>query len=108
MKNILYTIILSFLFSYTHAGMTDHINKREETQKKEKAIIDALGLNISLEEVQKCDETDGKFDCRSNQVSIKSLPRCIKSRRTLPSMPLPSLISVCSALETTSLEANSI
>jgi Protein of unknown function (DUF2846). len=40
MKNILYTIILSFLFSYTHAGMTDHINKREETQKKEKAIID--------------------------------------------------------------------
>ena len=40
MKNILYIIILSFMFSSAYAGMTEHINKGEEAQKKEKPIID--------------------------------------------------------------------
>ena len=71
-----YAAVITSEGSFKHDGNNFSPRQACEIAKKrakEKAIIDALGLNISLEEVQKCDETDGKFDCRSNQVSIKSL-----------------------------------
>ena len=71
-----YAAVITSEGSFKHDGSNFSPRQACEIAKKrakEKAIIDALGLNISLEEVQKCDETDGKFDCRSNQVSIKSL-----------------------------------
>ncbi len=44
-----------------------------EKRAKDKAIKKSLGLKISLEEIQKCKETDGKVDCEQNQISILSL-----------------------------------
>ena len=44
-----------------------------EKRAKDKAIKNSLGLKISLEEMQKCKETDGKVDCEQNQISILSL-----------------------------------
>lgn len=44
-----------------------------EKRAKDDAIKKALGLKISLEEVQKCKETDGIVDCEQNQTSILSL-----------------------------------
>ena len=38
---------------------------------------------------------------------MNSRPRCRRSSRTFPSIPLPSLISVCSERDTTSLDASS-
>ena len=45
----------------------------QEKRAKDDAIKKALGLKISLEEVQKCKETDGIVDCEQNQTSILSL-----------------------------------
>ena len=47
--------------------------KRAEQNAKEKAIKDALGLKISLDERRKCRETDGVLQCEENQTSVLSL-----------------------------------
>ena len=61
--------------SYKHIGDVSQRQacKLAEQRAKEKAIKEALGLSLSLDEIQKCKETDGVFECEENQVSVLSL-----------------------------------
>ena len=73
--SFLYGEIVTVEGTFKHVG--DISQKKAcqlaEKRAKEKAIKEALGLKISLEEIQKCKETDGKVDCEQNQTSILSL-----------------------------------
>ncbi len=82
---IFFTLLLSSSYLHgeivTSEGIYKHIgnisqNKAcqlAEERAKNGAIKKALGLKISLEEIQKCKETDGIIDCEQNQTSILSL-----------------------------------
>ena len=61
--------------TYKHLGDLSPKKACELAEKraKENAIKEALGLKISLDEVQTCKEVDGKLDCEQNQTSILSL-----------------------------------
>ena len=87
MRKFIFFFILLLSSSYLHGeivtseGIFKHIgnisqNKAcqlAEKRAKDGAIKKALGLKISLEEIQKCKETDGIVDCEQNQTSILSL-----------------------------------
>ena len=87
MRKFIFFFTLLLSSSYLHGeivtseGIFKHIgnisqNKAcqlAEKRAKDEAIKKALGLKISLEEIQKCKETDGIVDCEQNQTSILSL-----------------------------------
>lgn len=87
MRKFIFFFTLLLSSSYLHGeiviseGIFKHIgnisqNKAcllAEERAKNGAIKKALGLKISLEEIQKCKETDGIVDCEQNQTSILSL-----------------------------------
>ena len=52
-------------------------------KSKEKAIKEALGLKISLDEIRKCKETDGVLECEDNQTSVLSLNGDIKEYKII-------------------------
>ena len=87
MKIFLKIFFFLFFFSQSSAeiitteGVFKHIGdisqkracKLAEKRAKEKAVKEALGLKVSLEETQVCKGTDGQDRCEDNQTSILSL-----------------------------------
>lgn len=54
-----------------------------EKRAKNNAIKKALGLEVSLQETEKCSEVDGKLNCEQNQISVLSLNGDITEVTTL-------------------------
>jgi len=78
------TIVLSKIvnteYTFKHLGEVSQKDACQIAEKraKEKAIKEALGLKISLDEIRKCKETDGVLECEDNQTSVLSLNGDIK------------------------------
>ena len=70
---------------YKHDGKISQVEacNLAEQRAKDNAIKKALGLEVSLQETQKCSEVDGEFNCEQNQISILSLNGNITEFRIL-------------------------
>ena len=77
---IVFSKIVNTEYTFKHLGEVTQKDACQIAEKraKEKAIKEALGLKISLDEIRKCKETDGVLECEDNQTSVLSLNGDIK------------------------------
>ena len=72
---IVFSKIVNTEYTYKHLGKVTQEDACQIAEKraKEKAIKEALGLKISLDELRTCKGTDGEDECKDNQTSVLSL-----------------------------------
>ena len=72
---IVFSKIVNTEYTFKHLGEVTQKDACQIAEKraKEKAIKEALGLKISLDELRTCKGTDGYDECKDNQTSVLSL-----------------------------------
>ena len=82
---IVFSKIVNTEYTFKHLGEVTQKDACQIAEKraKEKAIKEALGLKISLDEIRKCKETDGVLECEDNQTSVLSLNGDIKEYKII-------------------------
>jgi hypothetical protein len=82
---IVFSKVVNTEYTFKHLGEVTQKDACQIAEKraKEKAIKEALGLKISLDEIRKCKETDGVLECEDNQTSVLSLNGDIKEYKII-------------------------
>ena len=85
MPATVFSKIVNTEYTFKHLGEVTQKDACQIAEKraKEKAIKEALGLKISLDEIRKCKETDGVLECEDNQTSVLSLNGDIKEYKII-------------------------
>ena len=85
MPATVFSKVVNTEYTFKHLGEVTQKDACQIAEKraKEKAIKEALGLKISLDEIRKCKETDGVLECEDNQTSVLSLNGDIKEYKII-------------------------
>ncbi len=85
LTTLVYSKIVEAEAKYKHDGKISQVEacSLAEKRAKDNAIKKALGLEVSLQETQKCSEVDGVHSCEQNQISVLSLNGDITEFTTL-------------------------